>query len=462
VFLSLIRISVFIALIAGLSFAAVYLADNGGTVRLIIANTEFNPGPAQLMIMVALALAAIWLFFRLLGLVFATIRFVTGDETAISRYFNRNRERKGFEALSQGLIALASGDARAAYKASARAEKLLGRPELTDLITAQAAERAGETARATASYKRLLGHPETRFAAVRGLLSQRLTAGDDDQALKLAEKAAEMRPASGEVQDILLHLQARRRDWAGARATLKRKFAANLLPREVYWRRDAVLSLGEAKALAMEDKVDPGHDLAIAANKQVPDLAPAAIAAAQAWIARGRPKNAGKALNVAWTRSPHPELAAAFAGLVTDETPEARLKRMAVLFKGTEEHPETRMAQAELLMAAGDFPEARRMLLPLTEGETEARVMTLMAALERAMGADEGIVRGWLAKAITAPRGKQWVCGACERVSAEWHPACPHCHAIDTLAWTQAKGSPEALPGANLTLPLLIGSSDES
>jgi HemY protein len=88
--------------------------------------------------------------------------------------------------------------------------------------------------------------------------------------------------------------------------------------------------------------------------------------------------------------------------------------------------------------------------------------MTLMAALEGGMGADEGIVRGWLAKAVTAPRGKQWVCTACERVSAGWHPACPHCHVIDTLNWTQAKGSPEALPGANLTLPLLIGHPDES
>ncbi|MEO8531267.1 MAG: heme biosynthesis HemY N-terminal domain-containing protein, partial [Deltaproteobacteria bacterium] len=200
-FVSLVRISVFIALIAGLSFSAVYLADNGGTVRVIIAETEFNPGPVQLMIAVGALLVAIWLFFRVLGLVFATIRFVTGDETAISRYFNRNRERKGFEALADSLIALASGDARGAYKSSARAEKLLGRPELTDLITAQAAERAGETARATASYKRLLGHSATRFAAVRGLLGQRLAAGDVDQALKLAEKAIEMKPANGEVQD---------------------------------------------------------------------------------------------------------------------------------------------------------------------------------------------------------------------------------------------------------------------
>ena len=37
-----------------------------------------------------------------------TLKFINGDETAISRYFDRNRERKGYQALSEGLMALAS------------------------------------------------------------------------------------------------------------------------------------------------------------------------------------------------------------------------------------------------------------------------------------------------------------------------------------------------------------------
>ena len=41
------------------------------------------------------------------------LRFLLGDETAISRYFSRSRERRGFDALSDGMVALASGDAEA-------------------------------------------------------------------------------------------------------------------------------------------------------------------------------------------------------------------------------------------------------------------------------------------------------------------------------------------------------------
>jgi HemY protein len=40
------------------------------------------------------------------------LRFLNGDETAISRYFNRRAERKGFEALAEGMMALAAGEGR--------------------------------------------------------------------------------------------------------------------------------------------------------------------------------------------------------------------------------------------------------------------------------------------------------------------------------------------------------------
>ena len=59
------------------------------------------------------------------------MRFLLGDETAISRYFARGRERRGFDALSDGMVALASGDSRPATKKAQKAEKLLDRPDLT-------------------------------------------------------------------------------------------------------------------------------------------------------------------------------------------------------------------------------------------------------------------------------------------------------------------------------------------
>ena len=58
-----------------------------------------------------------------------------------------------------------------------------------------------------------------------------------------------------------------------------------------------------------------------------------------------------------------------------------------------------------------------------------------MAAIERGQGAPDDVVRGWLAKALGASRGPQWVCTKCNHVHAAWAPVCENCGAFDTLDW---------------------------
>tara|TARA_B100000686_G_C15900540_1_gene530027 strand:+ start:178 stop:495 length:318 start_codon:yes stop_codon:yes gene_type:complete len=93
------------------------------------------------------------ILFKVLGFFNAVVSFVSGDETAVSRFFSKNRERKGFEALADGMVALASGEGRLAIAKAAKAEKLLKRPELTNLITAQAAEALKDKSKAYEFYK---------------------------------------------------------------------------------------------------------------------------------------------------------------------------------------------------------------------------------------------------------------------------------------------------------------------
>src|SRR5690606_35550323 len=333
-----LRIVIFVALVAGLTLAAGHLAETGEGIRISIANTEFTLGPVQTIVALVAALVALWLVLKLVGLAVATLRFVNGDETAISRYFDRNRERKGFKALADGMIALASGEGRLAMSQAARAEKYLARPDLTDMLAAQAAELAGEPRRAGEIYKRLLADDRTRFVGIRGLMKQKLAEGDDATALRLAQKAFALKPRHEEVQDTLLRLPTRAGDWGGARQVLGAKARHGLLPRDVHRRRDAVLALQEARTLLSDDTGIDAKEAAIAANRQSPDLVPAAVMAADSYVAQGKPKNAVRVLRTAWNAQPHPDLAAAFARILPDESPAGRLKRFETLLSLQPEH----------------------------------------------------------------------------------------------------------------------------
>ncbi|OYX27423.1 MAG: heme biosynthesis protein HemY [Rhodobacterales bacterium 32-66-7] len=413
---SLTRVIVFIAAIAALALGAVWLAEVGGTMRITVAGWEFSIGPLQGVVLGLVALILAWLIFRIIGLLNATFHFLNGDETAISRYFNRNRERKGYRALSEAMMALASGEARQALTRAQAAERLLNKPELTTLLVAQAAEAAGDRTRATEAYKALLADDKTRFVGVRGLLQQKLAEGDREVALKLAEKAFQLRPRHAETQDILLRLQSDAGDWSGARTTLGAKLKGGTLPRDVYRRRDAVLALQQARTVFDDNASIEAREAAIEANRLSPDLIPAAAMAARGLAEKGDKKGATRVLKKAWEVLPHPDLAA---------------------------------VQAE------DFPAARRALGDVATVHPTQRSLAILAAIARGEGAEDAVVRDLVAQALAAPRGPQWCCDKCQAIRAAWGPICDNCGSFDTLSWREPPPTVTPLPGLVDLLPLM-------
>ena len=456
---SLFKILLFVAAVVALAFGVQWLLSLSGEVLITFGGEEYVLSPLLVVIGFLLLLLALWLLFLLAGFLVSVLRFINGDETGFSRFFRRSRERRGYEALSESIIALASGDAREAAAKAQKAERYIDRSDVTDVVVAQAAEAAGERERATEAYKRLVKNDRTRFVGVRGLMRQKLDEGDTNTALRLAEKAFALKPRHVETQDVLLRLQAQREDWEGARRVLTAKLKSGALPKDVYKRREAVLSLADARAQLALGKADLARAEAIEANRLSPELVPAAVLAARMHLETGEKRRAAKVLKAAWTKTRHPDLAAAFADIEPDETPEARIKRFQPFLKLSPDSPEARMLDAELHIAAEDFPGARRALGDAAEKRPTARSLSLMAAIERGEGASEEVVRGWLAKALGASRGPQWVCGNCGTVHGAWVPICTSCEAFDTLSWEEprrAAAPTSAIPSE--AVPLLLGS----
>jgi HemY protein len=458
---SLVKIVIFIALVAAATFGAGWVIEAGGEVRVSLGATEFSLTPLAGAAVLVLLLIAGWIAFRIAGLLVATIRFINGDETAISRYFDRNRERRGFEALADALMALASGEGRLAMTKAARAERYLARPELTLLLAAQAAEMSGETKRAQEYYKKLLGDDRTRFVGVQGILKQKLAEGDTDTALKLAEKAFALKPKHEKTLDTLFALQSDKADWKGARDTLSAKLKARVLPKDVHTRRDAVLALADAREKIEAGDLPAGSAAAFEANRLSPDLVPAAVLAAEMHVVNEAPKKAVAALKKAWGSQPHPDLAAAFAEIAPDETPDDRRARFQPLLKLKPEDPESRMLEAELAIAADDFPAARKAMGDLAETQPTTRSLTIMAAVERGEGSPDNVVRGFLARALSASRGPQWICSKCKHIHAAWAPVCEHCASFDTLAWEVPPAGAEMPSRSVDMLPLIVGTLED-
>ncbi|MEE9453009.1 MAG: heme biosynthesis HemY N-terminal domain-containing protein [Paracoccaceae bacterium] len=459
---SLIKASVFIGLAIALSFGLAYVMETPGEVRIAFGTQEFSLEPIGFIAAILLLLLGFFILLKLAGLLVAILRFIVGDETALSRFWGKNREKRGYDALAEGMVALAAGEGATAIAQANKAEKLLKRPELTRLLSAQACEMSGDRKGALSHYKALLQNDRTRFVGVRGILQQKLAEGDTETALKLAEKAFVLRPRHHGNLDTLFALQSETADWSGARATLTAKLRAKALPKDVFNRREALLSLADAQNALIEGDKDLARESALKANKLAPTLVPAAVLAAQILSQEGAKRPATRILKTAWKAMPHPDLTMAFGALEPDETPEARRKRFEQLVRLQPEHPETKMMLAELALIETDFPAARRAIGDLAKVQPTTRTLALMAAIEQGSGADETTVRAFLAKAMNASRGEQWVCSGCGHAHGNWAPACEHCKAFDTLEWSlPPKPKTDDAPMAAF-LPLILGTNPET
>lgn len=433
----LIRLVILFAIIAALAALGAWLADNPGDITIQWGEWRIDTPAAAGA--VALAVLAV-----LVAVIDRLWRWLRRGPAALGEGLRSGRRKRGYMALTQGLAAVAAGDAREAEKLARKAEDLLDEPALTLLLSAQAAQLGGRGDAAGKSFAAMLEKPETEFLGLRGLLIQAVREGDQVTALRHAKRAFQLRPDTPWVLKTLFDLQAADGDWAGARVTLDHAVRRGVVEKPLGDRRKALLLFAEAQDAGADGNDAKARDLALQSHKLLPDFVPAAALAAKGLMAGGKKRRAAKILLEAWNANPHPDLAQAFIELEAKEQPAQRLRRAAALRNAKPDHLETRVVVAGAALAAGEWDQVRQTLEPAIEsGEADARVYRLMADLEKQQHGDSASARDWLLKAANARPSDAWICQSCGRTAEAWTIHCGTCSAFDSLRW----GGP-AMPAA--------------
>ncbi|MCP5366627.1 MAG: heme biosynthesis protein HemY [Hyphomicrobiales bacterium] len=425
---ALILLLIFIAAAVG----AVLLADNPGAVVLDWGGYHIETSAAVLAGVAILA--AVVLTVVLWGLV-ALFR----APKRLARAGRERSRRKGYEALTRGMVAVAAGDTSGARKQVRKAEVLLQERSLTLLLSAQAAQLAGDEDEAARHFTAMLDTPDTEFLGVRGLLSQAIKAGDWDRALELAERARRLRPDSDWVNTSLFDLQVRAAQWGAAEETVAGAVKHGLLEGPDSLRRQAILNHELSLEAGGQGQVAEAIRRARKASEQAPDLVPAVVRHARLLVDEGKLRKATTVLEEAWARRPH----VAFLDVYWDarDAKDALQKVRAAqrLAKTNADHPESHLAVARTALDAQLWGEARKHLAPLVTpsatDEPAARVCRMMAELEEAEHGNTELARAWLMRASMAEPDPAWICDSCGAVVAEWTPSCGKCRDFDSLTW---------------------------
>jgi HemY protein len=377
------------------------------------------------MVMVATLIAAL----AILALLWSIVRAILRSPLVLANFVHNRRGARAYEAISNGLIAVGSGDVLAARKFTTEVNRIAPGEPLALLLSAQSAQLAGDREGAELAFRTMASRADTKAFGLHGLFIEAQRRDDLASARAYAEEAARSTPALGWAGRAVLEFRCATGDWTGALALLERSRSA--LDKATYRRQRAVLLT--ARALAAED-VDRGNAklFVLEAVKLAPTLAPAAALAGRLLAEGGELRKASRIIGKAWSANPHPDLAQTFSELRSGDAARDRLTRIEGLAKKTPGHVEAALAVARAALDAREYAKARAALAPYLAAPTK-RIALLMAELERTERNDEGRAREWLARALHAAPDPAWTADG--YVSDRWLPVSPVSGRIDAFEW---------------------------
>lgn len=421
----MIRVVVFLLLIAALATGAGWLADRPGTVTVVWLGRQIEFEVLTGIVAVVLAAALVMLLLWLL-------RWLVTSPAMAARALRRRKQEKGREAIQRGIVAVGAGDRRAAERHASEAERYAPDSPLTLLLKAQAAQLAGDRPGAEKAFRAMVERSDTRVLGLRGLHVEAQRRNDAAAARAIAEEAVKVAPGAAWAAQAVLESQTLSGDWDGAIATVEKQYAARVIDKDTARRRRAVLLT--AKAAALEETDPPkAKALALEAVSLAPTLVPAAAIAGRLLAHDNDPRKASKIIETAWKAMPHPDLAEAYARARHGDSRLDQLRRVEYLARFTPSHPEALLAVARAAIDAGEFATAHRALDEAVAIEPTQRVCLLMAELFTREASDYGRAREWMARALRAPRDPVWTADG--QASDVWLPASPVTGRLDAFEW---------------------------
>ena len=443
---------------ATISLAVVWIVNQQGELVFVIDGNRIVTSARVAIGLMLLFTGAMILLTRV---VFAIVSW----PGAIGLWSSRRRARRQSDAISQGLVAAAVGDAFETQRQAKKLEKSTKPSSLGLLLTAEAARLTGDEPAESATHRAMLSYPETELLGLRGLFMSAARLRNSPEAMKLVERAYTLNPRVEWVANHIFNLKVARGEWGDANVVLADAERARLIGPDVARRRRAVLLTSQATELAALDR-ERALKLALRALDLSPTLVPAAILAARNLIVSGKFWQAEDVIEATWMRAPHPDLATAYLAIKPEETPSEQFARLVRLAHLKRDHFESRILEAERNAKLGNWAEARRILKPLVRGAVTVRACILMAEIEQGESRNAVAARNWLDRAARAPCDSGWRCQTCGLSATAWQSVCSECGGFDTLVWAApasniAEGSSAENVAEHPAIGLYTRSSDD-
>jgi len=420
----MLRIILFLLLIALAAAGAAWVADQDGDVLLTWGSWRAHPSLPVFALVLGVTIVVATLLW-------SALRLLWRAPERIRRRRRERRHARGRHAITQGLLAIGHGDSTTARRHADVARRHAGNDPLALLLHAQSAQLDGDREGARTAFRAMAEREDTRLLGLRGLFIEAQRADDPIAAVGIAEEALKLAPASTWASQAVLGFRCAKGDWSGALTILDHNLASGLIDKHAWRRQRGVLLTARALELENVDR-DLSRESVMEAVKMAPTLVPAAVLASKYQSEAHQMRRSMRIVEAAWLAHPHPDLADAYAHVKLGDSARQRLTRVETLAAKAPGHLEGALAIARAAIDAAEFERARAALAPFVDAPTQ-RVALLMAEIERTEHGDSGRARAWTLRAVRALHDPVWTADG--YVSDKWRPVSPVSGRLDAFQW---------------------------
>lgn len=416
----------FIVCILGLAFG--WVANHNGVFVLTFLHFRFS---ASFLTM----LSVLTLLFATLVLLWWLLSFFFSIPSAFSNYFYKRHRKRGYEALSKGILATFAGDGMVAQKMEERVDKYLaGKQEpLVKLLKAQTLSLQNNSVRAISLFEEMRKEDPTKLVGLYGLFREAMKSKAYEAAQQYAEEALTLSPALLWAHQVVLDRLGAEGKWDKALTVFEK--AQKALPRSVrstQERQHIQVLLLSGQALHLFDTYPvKAREAILKAHKLAPDFVPITIIAADILYKLNEIRKADKMIIAAWKKNPHPDLGRIY--LEREEGAVGRLRRAKTLASYNKDAFESAFLIAKAALDAGETALAREQAQKALQYHPRESVYLLLADIEEAQGNNQGAVRQWLSLALRAERDPVWMCDGA--IFSSWSAVSPISGRLGCFEW---------------------------
>lgn len=410
----------------------VWLATRPGTVDIEVMNYGMTMHAGIFFLLFILLIVLVLFLYRV-------VRAIISLPRTLAHYQEKDKRKKGYRALTRGLVAVAAGDAKKATQFSRQTKILMPNENgLPVLLEAQAARLRGEEGLAQNRFQELMKDKDAAFLGIRGLLKSALDDGNMALALEYAKQAQKANAGQGWILKAIYDLEIRNHLWTDALETGKKAVKAGVLASEKaisdriaihLMRADYERSKGDKKVALKELEK---------AYKLNPHFVPTVIRLTARYIKDNKKRKAAAMVEKAWRINPHPQLVEIWDLLAPEsngKNDQKRLKWYEDLVAFKPDSAEGQMAAASAAMDMGLWGEAKAYLMVAEKVNPVARVYRLRAIVEQNSTHNDDTIHELMEKAAAALPDKVWVCHETGLTYDEWSAiAAPH-DSFNTIIW---------------------------